>query len=87
MYISRLMKKYTLMAGIPCYSAQELKNSCAFTLFAYGAGPQETAKQLGITVTQIRRYSGRSYRENMMRKANELVKLKVEPPGGSSSAS
>lgn len=87
MYISRLMKKYTLMAGIPCYSAQALKNSCAFTLFAYGAGPQETAKQLGITVTQIRRYSGRSYRENMMRKANELVKLKVEPPGGSSSAS
>lgn len=81
MYISRLMKKYTLQAGIPGYSAQELKNSCAFTLFAYGAGPEETARQLGITVTQIKRYCGRSYRENMMRKANELVKLKVEPPG------
>lgn len=81
MYISRLMKKYTLQAGIPGYSAQELKNSCAFTLFAYGAGPEETARQLGITVTQIKRYCGRSYRENMMRKANDLVKLKVEPPG------
>ncbi|KMZ55113.1 hypothetical protein HMPREF0980_00791 [Dorea sp. D27] len=81
MFISRLMKKYTLQAGIPGYSAQELKNSCAFTLFAYGAGPEETARQLGITVTQIKRYRGRSYRENMMRKANELVKLKVEPPG------
>lgn len=81
MYISRLMKKYTLQAGIPGYSAQELKNSCAFTLFAYGAGPEETARQLGITVTQIKRYNGRSYRDNMMRKANELVKLKVEPPG------
>lgn len=81
MYISRLMKKYTSQAGIPGYSAQELKNSCAFTLFAYGAGPEETARQLGITVTQIKRYSGRSYRDNMMRKANELVKLKVEPPG------
>lgn len=80
MYISRLMKKYTHLAGIPAYSAQELRNACAFTLFAYGAKKEHTARQMGITVTQIQRYCGKNYRENLMRKANTLVKLKVEPP-------
>lgn len=80
MYISRLMKKYTHLAGIPAYSAQELRNACAFTLFAYGAEKEHTARQMGITVTQIQRYCGKNYKENLMRKANTLVKLKVEPP-------
>lgn len=80
MYISRLMKKYTRLAGIPGYSARELRNACAFTLFAYGAEKEHTARQMGITVTQIQRYCGKNYRENLMRKANTLVKLKVEPP-------
>lgn len=81
MYISRLMKKYTQAAGVPSYSAESLRNSCAVTMFAYDASPEQVAKQMGITEIQIKRYKNTAYRDNLMRAANELVKIKVELPG------
>lgn len=82
MYISRMMKKYTLKAGIPSYSAEYIRNTCGVTMFAYGAAPEQVARQMGITRMQIHRYRNLSYRENLAREANHLVKLKVEPPDG-----
>ena len=80
MYISRLMKKYTTLAGIPAYSAQSLRNTCGFTLSAYGASPGQMAVQLGITTTQIQRYDGKIYRDQFQRKAQDLVHVKIIPP-------
>jgi len=80
MYISRMMKKYTAKAGVPSYSAEALRNVCAVTMFAYGASPEQVASQMGITQMQIKRYNNISYRENLAREANYLVKIKVEPP-------
>ena len=51
-------------------------------MFAYGAAPEQVARQMGITRMQIHRYRNLSYRENLAREANHLVKLKVEPPDG-----
>ena len=67
MYISRLMKKYTLQAGIPSYSAENIRNTCAVTMFAYGATPKQLARQMGVTKIQIRRYQNLSYRENLLK--------------------
>lgn len=80
MYISRMMKKYTLLAGIPSYSAEALRNSCGFTMYAYGAKDKQVARQLGITQMQIRRYDDVKYKNNIQKQAQNLVKLKVEPP-------
>lgn len=80
MMISRLLKRYERKAGIPSYSAQSIRNSCAFTLFAYGADEEQTASRLGVTGVQIRRYRQEGYRENLQREAEKLVKLKAEPP-------
>ncbi len=80
MYISRMMKKYTLQAGIPAYSAEHIRNTCAVTMFAYGATQKQVAGQLGITQIQVKRYKNLSYKENLMREANALVKLKLTPP-------
>ncbi len=80
MFISRLMKKYTLQAGIPAYSAENIRNTCAVTMFAYGATPKQVAGQLGITQVQVRRYQNLSYKENLRREASSLVKLKLTPP-------
>ena len=80
MYISRLMKKYTAAANIPSYSAETLRNSCAFTMFSYDATPEQVAKQMGITEIHVKRYKNISYRENLKRTANQLVKVRVEPP-------
>lgn len=81
MYISRLLKKYTDRAGIPNYSAQSIRNTCAFTMASYGATGAQTAKQLGITTTQIARYDGMAYKDNYGQKnANELVHIHVLPP-------
>lgn len=80
MYISRMMKKYTTMAGIPSYSAETLRNSCGFTMYAYGAKDKQVARQLGITQMQIKRYDDIRYKNNIQRQAQNLVKLKVEPP-------
>ena len=80
MYISRMMKKYTKKAGVPNYSAQNLRNTCAVTLFAYGADKEQVADQIGVTQIQIHRYCKLSYRDNLQKEANRLVKLKVEPP-------
>lgn len=80
MYISRMMKKYTTLAGIPSYSAETLRNSCGFTMYAYGAKDKHVARQLGITQMQIKRYDDVRYKDNIQKQAQNLVKLKVEPP-------
>lgn len=81
MYISRMMKKYTAKAGIPAYSAESIRNTCGVTMFAYGAKPEQVAAQMGITQMQIHRYKNLSYKEQMLRAAGHLVKVKVLPPG------
>ena len=80
MYICRMLKKYTQKAGIPAYSAEKIRTTCGTSMFAYGAGPGQVAKQMGITKTQIQKYHNRQYKDNLLVKANELVKIKVEPP-------
>lgn len=80
MYISRMMKKYCKAAGISSYSAQEVRNSCAFNLFSYGASVRQTAGQMGRTEQQIRRYRGNRYQENLKKKAADLVKIHIEQP-------
>ena len=80
MYISRLMKKYTALAGIPSYSAETLRNSCGFTMFAYGAKEKQVARQLGVTQLQIKRYDDVRYKDNIQKQAQNLVKIRIEPP-------
>lgn len=80
MQISRILKKYERMAGIPSYSAQSIRNSCGCTLFAYGADEEQTASRLGVTGIQIRRYRQEGYREKLQREAENLVKLRADPP-------
>ena len=80
MYVSRMMKKYTALAGVPSYSAETLRNSCGFTMYAYGAKDKQVARQLGITQMQIKRYDDIRYKDNIQKQAQNLVKLKVEPP-------
>ena len=80
MYLSRMMKKYTTLAGIPSYSAETLRNSCGFTMYAYGAKDKHVAKQLGITQIQIKRYDDIRYKDNIQKQAQNMVKLRVDPP-------
>ena len=80
MYISRMMKKDCMAAGIRGVSAEAVRNCCAFNLFAYGASAAQTAAQMGRTGLQIRRYRGFSYQENLRKKANDLVKMRIEKP-------
>lgn len=80
MYISRMMKRYCRKAGIENYSAEAVRNCCAFNLFSYGASPKQVADQMGRTQQQIRRYRGMSYRGNLRRQADELVKIRIESP-------
>ena len=53
MYISRMMKKYCEKAKIPSYSAEAVRNCCAFNLFVYGATEEQVSDQMGRTVCQI----------------------------------
>lgn len=80
MFISRMMKKYCSLAGIQNYSAQAVRNSCAFNMFAYGATDGQTARQMGRTEQQIRRYRGSLYRRNLQKQAADLVKIHIEKP-------
>ena len=80
MYISRMMKKYCAAAGIPAYSAESVRNCCAFNLFSYGAGTGQTAAQMGRTDQQIRRYHSVGYKNNLKKQADRLVKIRIERP-------
>lgn len=80
MYISRMMKKYCALAGIRDHSAQEVRNCCAFNLFAYGATDEQTARQMGRTKQQIRRYRGAGYCGNLKKQASDLVRIRIEKP-------
>ena len=83
MYISRMMKKYTQMAGIPAYSAEALRNSCLYTMFSYHASPQQVAKEMGVTDSQIHRYNNKNYIDTTSREVRNMVKIKIELPEGS----
>lgn len=80
MYISRMMKRYCTKAGIPSYSAEAVRNCCAFNLFSYGASTRQTAAQMGRTEQQIRRYRGTGYKNNLRRQADRLVRVRIESP-------
>ena len=80
MYISRLMKKYTALAGIPSYSSQMLSSACAYNLFSYEASSGQVAAQLGTTDTHVKRYRKMAYKEELSRAAGSLVKIRVERP-------
>lgn len=80
MYISRLMKKYTTVAGIPSYSAESLRNSCVYTMFSYHAKPELIAKEMGVTDSRIRRYNDTNYIDSTSRAIRNMVKIKLELP-------
>lgn len=80
MYISRMMKKYCRKAGTPSYSAESVRNCCAYNLFAYGASDTETAVHMGRTERQIRRYNGVKYRRNLRQNASSLVRIHIDLP-------
>ena len=79
MYISRLLKKYTVKAGIYNYSAQQLRNSCIYTMFAYGADTEGVAEEMGITPDNLKRYK-RNYIDETSRSIRSMVKLKADLP-------
>lgn len=80
MYISRMIRHYTMKSGLPPYSAENIRTTCGTTMFAFGAKPGQVARQMGITKTQIQKYDNRRYKEQLLVKSNELVKIKIEPP-------
>lgn len=79
-YVTRMIKKYVEKSGIPNYSLMTIRNSCAFVMDAYGASDEQKAQQLGIGMISVRRYKDTSYRNDMKRKANELVRIRVDVP-------
>lgn len=79
-YCHLMMKKLTAQAGVPGYSARDLRNTCGSIMFAYGAKPEQVAGQLGITQMHIKRYDNVLYADNLGKAANNLVKIKIEPP-------
>lgn len=85
MYISRMMKRLCMKAGIQGYSAEAVRNCCAFNLFAYGASAAQVAGQMGRTEQQIRRYKGMSYKGHLSRKTDDLVRIRIVSPDKQSS--
>lgn len=80
MYISRLLKKYTSKAGIPSYSAEVIRNSCAAMMFAYNVPAKSIAAQMGITMQHIQRYNNMYYKDAVLQAANHMVKVRIDPP-------
>lgn len=80
MYISRMMKKYCTLAGIPQYSANTLRAACAANMFLYDISKNHIAHQMGVTKKHIIRYNGRVYKDQMMSAVNRMVKVHVELP-------
>ncbi len=80
MYISRMLKKYAEKAGIPSYSAESIRNSCAAMMFAYDVPAKSVAAQMGITQQHIKRYNNMYYKDKVLRSANDMVKVHIDPP-------
>lgn len=80
MYISRLLKKYTQKAGIPSYSAESVRNSCAAMMFTFGVPAKNIATQMGTTILHINRYKNMYYKDEVLKTANNMVKVHIDPP-------
>lgn len=82
-YLHRMLRKHTKQAGVSDCSMQDLRNTGAGVMFAYGVESQHVAKQMGITAIHIKRYDNVLYKYNLMKEANDVVQLKILPPFGS----
>ena len=82
MYISRMLRRYSELAGIPPCSARKLRSACAYNLFSYEAGARQVAAHMGITKTHVNRYRKKAYKEQLSRAAGRLVRIRVEDPFG-----
>lgn len=81
-YLHRMLRRHTRQAGVPDCSMQDLRNTGAGVMFAYGVEAQNVAKQMGITSIHIKRYDNVLYKYNLMKEANDVVQLKILPPVG-----
>lgn len=79
-YLHTKTKELTKKAKVPRYSLKDLRKVCGVVLFAYGARPEQVAKQMGITSIHIRRYDNEIYNKNLLKEINDLVHLKIVPP-------
>lgn len=81
-YLHRMLRKHTAQAGVESCSMQDLRNTGAGVMFAYGVEPQHVAKQMGVTSIHIKRYDNVLYKYNLLREASDVVQLKILPPFG-----
>ena len=81
MYLHRMMRRITKKAGVPDYSAMDLRSAYAGTLYAYGADDGQVADQIRITQMHIKRYANEAFEEDLRQSAANLIKMIVIPPG------
>lgn len=81
MYLHRMMRRITKKAGVPEYSAMDLRSAYAGTLYAYGAKDNQVADQIRITQMHIKRYENGEFQEDIKKSAADLIKMIVLPPG------
>ncbi|MCI7813039.1 MAG: site-specific integrase [Lachnospiraceae bacterium] len=81
MYLHRMMRRITQKAGVPDYSAMDLRSAYAGTLYAYGAKDAQVADQIRITQMHIKRYANEEFQDDIKQSAADLIKMIVIPPG------
>ncbi len=81
MYLHRMMRRITKKAGVPDYSAMDLRSAYAGTLYAYGAKDDQVADQIRITQMHIKRYANEDFQDDIKQSAANLIKMIVLPPG------
>ena len=80
MYYTRMLKKYTDIAGIESCTCRSIRNTCGALMFSYDVNKKAVAKQLGITTKHIRRYDNKYYKDKELLEVSNLVKIKVSQP-------
>ena len=81
MYLHRMMRRITQKAGVPDYSAMDLRSAYAGTLYAYGAKDDQVADQIRITQMHVKRYANEEFQDDIKQNAANLIKMIVLPPG------
>lgn len=85
-YLERMMKFYCKKAGISTYTLHDVRSTCASVMYSYQVQEEDISRKMNIGIQGIRRYNKNIPQADLLKRADQLVKIQILPPSNKEEA-
>lgn len=79
-YLERMMKFYCKKAKISPYTLHDVRSTCASVMYSYQVKEEDISRKMNIGIQGIRRYNKNIPQADLLKQADQLVKIQILPP-------